>query len=240
MTSSCDGRESMPAESAIRPMEYPILKGATGPSGALPPDLTHIIGPEERQADRGGELARELEEARNRGIEQGRQMASEESVDWRQQRAAELTAATEALRASRDTYLAQVEKEVVRLALCIAERILHRESQLDPLLLSGAVRMALGQLADSTEVRLRVPAEHRELWTEMVRLMPGLPVRPQVVSDPELQGSAVVLESSLGTADLSVRAQLEEIERGFFDRSESRSEDHSIPKAGAVEIGKTP
>ena len=41
----------------------------------------------------------------------------------------------------RDHYLAQVEQEVVRLALSIATRILHREVQMDPLLLSGAVRV---------------------------------------------------------------------------------------------------
>ena len=63
-----------------------------------------------------------------------------------------------ALPQERDRYLHAVEHEVVELALAVAARILRREAQMDPLLLTGAVRVALGQLSGSTEVRLRVPA----------------------------------------------------------------------------------
>jgi flagellar biosynthesis/type III secretory pathway protein FliH len=65
--------------------------------------------------------------------------------------------------------------------------------------------------------------------------MPGLSLRPQVVADPDLPGCTVVLESSLGSVDLSVRAQLEEIARGFFDRVETRSEGERLPESGAEE-----
>jgi flagellar assembly protein FliH len=41
---------------------------------------------------------------------------------------------------------------------------------MDPLLLTGAVRVALGQLAGATEVRLRVPAAELDLWTESMAL----------------------------------------------------------------------
>jgi flagellar assembly protein FliH len=122
----------------------------------------------------------------------------------------------------REAYLAQVEQEVVRLALSIATRILHREAQMDSLLLSGAVRVALGQLSDTTEVRLRVPAAEQELWDEMIRLMPNLPLRPQLVSDDGLSVGECALETHLGSVDLGVKAQLAEIERGFFDLLERR------------------
>ncbi len=123
---------------------------------------------------------------------------------------------------ARDGYLAQVEQEVVRLSLSIATRILHREAQMDPLLLSGAVRVALGQLSDTTEVRLRVPAAEHALWSEMIRLMPNLPLRPQLVADGTLQTGECALETHLGSVDLGVKAQLAEIERGFFDLLEHR------------------
>jgi flagellar assembly protein FliH len=230
MTSLCDWQGE--AESVIRPMEYPVLQTASGQAGDVSPEATHDAGTEEKQAAREAGFARDLESVRNQAIEQGRQMAAAESAAWRQKLAAELATATEAFRAGRDSYLAEVEKEVVRLAVAIAERILHRESQLDPLLLSGAVRVALGQLPDSTEVRLRVPADQTELWTDVVRLMPGLPLRPQVVADAELAAGAVVLQSSLGTVDLSVHAQLEEVEQGFFDRVESRSGNGTVRETG--------
>jgi flagellar assembly protein FliH len=123
---------------------------------------------------------------------------------------------------ARDGYLAQVEQEVVRLALSIATRILHREAQMDALLLSGAVRVALGQLSDTTEVRLRVPASQHQLWSEMIHLMPNLPLRPQLVADDAVQAGECALETHLGSVDLGVKAQLAEIERGFFDLLEHR------------------
>lgn len=118
---------------------------------------------------------------------------------------------------TREGYLTQVEQEVVRLALSIAARILHRECQMDPLLLTGAVRVALGQLSDTTEVRLRIPTAQLQLWGEMIQLMPHLPLRPQLTPDDALEAGECAIETQLGTVDLGVKAQLAEIERGFFD-----------------------
>lgn len=223
MTLSCDRDRGDGTGGSIRAMEYPVVRGLPGPDGAcLPEDET---GPDAKAGLQEEALARQLEAVRREAIEQGRKTAVAESSAWRQQRAAELARATEAFHTSRDAYLAQVEKEVVQLALAVAEKILRRESRLDPLLLSGAVRKALGQVAEATQVRLRVPAEQRELWTDVVRLMPGLPLRPEVVADSALANRTVVLESSLGTVDLGLEAQLQEIERGFFDRVEHRGEE---------------
>ncbi|HTW49591.1 MAG TPA: FliH/SctL family protein [Acidobacteriaceae bacterium] len=210
------------AENRIRPMQYPILPGAqlAAPQsdGAEPGALEKALAEREQQ------FAHLAEAARREAFEKGREAARGEQAAWRQQCAAELSAALESFRAGRDDYLARVEREVVRLALAIAERVLHREAQMDPLLLSGAVRVALGQLAESTEVKLRVPAAQREMWAEMLRLMPSLPLRPEVVADPEMEAPEAALEAGLGTVDLGVRAQIAEIERGFFDLLEVRRE----------------
>ena len=124
--------------------------------------------------------------------------------------------------AERDRYLHAVEQEVVKLALAVAARILRREAQMDPLLLLlllGAVRVALGQLAAGSEVRLRVPAGELDLWTEAVALAPNLAVRPIVEAGDGMRLGECVIESKAGGVDLGVRSQLGEIERGFFDRA---------------------
>jgi flagellar assembly protein FliH len=218
------------AESQVEPMRYPILNGGTrrGADGDGPAHAPGAGELELARAERERELARQMEAARREALETGRQAGAGETAAWRAERAAQLTLALREFRAQRDEYLSRVEQEVVRLALAIAERILHREAQMDALLLAGAVRVALGQLADSTEVRLRVPAEQRGLWSEMVRLMPGLPLRPEVVADEKLGEAEAVLEAGLGTVDLGVRAQIAEIERGFFDLLDARRE----PKSG--------
>lgn len=207
-------------QNQVRPMEYPILAGGQPPLLDIesPVDLaTRIRELEAELGEQKEQSERKLESIRNEALERGRQMAGSDHAAWRQRCAAELTAAIKEFCAHRDKYLARVEHEVVRLALAVAERIMHRESQLDPLLLSGPVRVALGHLAESTQVRLRVPAMHQEMWADMVRLMPELPLRPEVIADKELQTCEAVLETKVGTADLSIRAQFQKIERGFFD-----------------------
>jgi flagellar assembly protein FliH len=67
-----------------------------------------------------------------------------------------------------------------------------------------------------------VPESEYELWGEMVRLMPNLPLRPQLISDENLSTGECALETHLGSVDLGVKAQLAEIERGFFDLLERR------------------
>ena len=217
-------------EPAVRPMEYPLLAGIPGPAfgqaAQAPPPR------EAEREERERRWAEGLEAARREAFEQGRASAGSEDAAWKKQAAAQLTAAGEEFRARRDEYLAQVEHEVVRLALAVAERILHREAQMDPLLLAGAVRVALGRLAESTEVRLKVPAAEQELWEEMLRLMPALPLRPQVVGDAQMQPTEAQMETSLGRVDLGVRAQIEEIERGFFDLLEVRAKDSRAGKQG--------
>ena len=116
----------------------------------------------------------------------------------------------------RDRYFQAVEQEVVKLALAVAARILRREAQTDPLLLMGAVRVALGQLAASTEVRLRVPAADLDLWTEAMALLPNLGSKPAGGSRRWDALGECAIETALGTADLGIPAQLAEMERGFF------------------------
>jgi flagellar assembly protein FliH len=219
------------AESQVRPMEYPALAEARAAviDLELPVTLANrVLELESKLEEKERQFTQELESVRRDALEQGKQQAGGDQAAWRERCTALLKGAVDEFRAHSDEYLAQVEHEVVRLALAVAERILRRELQLDPLLLSGAVRVALGQLAESTEVRLRVPAAQKEMWTEMVRLMPGLSIRPEVRGDDGLGAGEAVLETNLGTVDLGVRAQLGEVERGFFDQMEVRRDSKDI------------
>ncbi len=175
---------------------------------------------EERLAE---ETRRSFESGRERGREEGRHAerealapAAATEADRRRRQTSELV---ENFARERDRYLHAIEQEVVRLALAVAARILRREAQMDPLLLTGAVRVALGQLAATSEIRLRVPAKEADLWKETMALMPNLTVKPLVVADEGMLLGDCAIESKVGTVDLGIRAQLGEIERGFFDRT---------------------
>jgi flagellar assembly protein FliH len=191
------------------------------------------------------ETRRSFEAGRERGRLEGRQAereahaaAHDGAEKQRLRQAAELIGD---FARERDRYLRAVESEVVELALAVAARILRREAQMDPLLLTGAVRVALGQLSSSTEVRLRVPAAELELWTEAIALLPNLALKPVVEAGEEMRLGDCAIESEVGSVDLGIRSQLGEIERGFFDRAPGQRPEPRSPageQAGALKAAR--
>ncbi len=128
--------------------------------------------------------------------------------------------ACEAFGKERARYFFGVEAEVVKLALAIAARVLHREITLDPLLLTAAVRIALEKVADNSTTILRVPTAEVERWREV--FVAGTETALQLVGDEALEVGECVLETNVGRVELGVSAQLEEIEKGFFDLLQQR------------------
>jgi len=180
---------------------------------------------EERRAE---ETRRSFEAGRERGREEGRSAEREAQAAGlaaeAERRRRQLANLVESFAREQDKYLHAVEEEVVRLALAVAARILRREAQMDPLLLTGAVRVALNQMGGAAEVRLRVPAQEADLWRETMALLPKLAIKPQVVAEEGMRLGECGIESNAGTVDLGIRAQLGEIERGFFDRLGKRAQ----------------
>ncbi|HZY74029.1 MAG TPA: FliH/SctL family protein [Edaphobacter sp.] len=191
-----------------------------------------------RPAEEEASLRREIADLKEQLQAHAQQIVAEvEAAEWRARAAArrdweeELDSrlALERARVShachgfakqRVDYFAEVEKEVVKLALAIAVRILHREAKLDPLLLTAAVRVALEKVSDSSTAILRVPPAEMEGWQKMF----AAATRPVValVEDENLHSGDCILETQVGQVELGVSAQLEEIERGFFDLLEQR------------------
>jgi flagellar assembly protein FliH len=169
------------------------------------------------------EKRRAFEEGREQGRQEGirteREAQSGSLAATQRERVQQAAALMESFTNERDKYLQKVEHEVVKLALAVAARILRREAQMDPLLLTGAVRVALGQLSSSTQVQLRVPKTELALWTEAIALLPNLAVKPVVIAGEGMRLGDCVVETKMGSVDLGIRAQLGEIERGFFDRA---------------------
>jgi flagellar assembly protein FliH len=132
----------------------------------------------------------------------------------------------------RDSYFHRVESEVVSLALAIVRKILQRESQLDPLLLSGLVRVALEKMAVTETVRLRAHPSQIPTWQEFFTQHPQMPLTPDLAGDPALGRNECVLETDFGVAALNLESQLKEIEQGLFDLLAQR------PGAAKEDTGK--
>ena len=161
-------------------------------------------------------LAKE-EQARALGIREGEAQAR---AKFERQLAAEREALAKALEGfarEREGYFCRVEGEVVKLAVGIARKILHREVQVDPLLLAGVVRVALEKITAGTSVRLRVHPDHVYAWHDFFANQQERRPAPELLGDASLGMGQCVLETALGTTELTLEAQLAEIERGFFD-----------------------
>jgi flagellar assembly protein FliH len=224
--------------SGIQVFEYPATPGLSGPSGEqvgledLLPSEKESELERESSPSRGPEavdfeqrLAEECRRSFEGGRDRGRQEALQEARDsyvaelkaLEERRVCQHAELIENFSQARDSYLREVEREVVKLALEIAARILRREAHMDPLLLTGAVRVALGQLSESTEVKLLVPASELELWTAAIHLIPNLALQPAIQAGDKMRLGDCRIEAVQGSVDLGIRAQLDEIERGFFD-----------------------
>jgi len=130
--------------------------------------------------------------------------------------AAKIRQAVEAFQVEQKSYFSRVESDVVHLALAIASKILHREAQVDPLLVAALVRVAVDKLHDGSSVTLRVSPLKSDKWRErMANPLNGTTIT--VVEDAHLDPEDCILETELGSANFSIDAQLKEIEQGFFD-----------------------
>lgn len=166
------------------------------------------------------QISARIEMARNEAKTEARHEWEQEMEERiAKERATILKACEEFLR-ERARYFAGVEAEVVKLALAIAARVLHREAKLDPLLLTGVVRVALEKVAEDSATVLRVPVSEVEMWRGVFATNP----RPslQLMGDERLGIGECVLDTNVGRVELGVKAQLEEIERGLFDLMQQR------------------
>jgi flagellar assembly protein FliH len=166
------------------------------------------------------EFSAQMERIRSETRIESRQEWEEELQERVLVERARVTQAVEAFQVERKRYFIDVEAEVVKLALAIAARILHRETKLDPLLLTAAVRVALDKVTDNSTMELRVPASELESWKSALE-MEG-ESRVQLVGDVRLEVGECILETAVGKVELGIHAQLEEIEKGFFDLLQQR------------------
>jgi flagellar biosynthesis/type III secretory pathway protein FliH len=124
--------------------------------------------------------------------------------------------ALELFQVERRDYFSRVESDVVQLALAISAKILHREAQVDPMLVAALVRVAIDKLHDGSSVSVRVaPAEAGKWRAFLANPLNGSTI--EIVEDAHLGAGDCILETELGSANFSIEAQMKEVEQGFFD-----------------------
>jgi flagellar biosynthesis/type III secretory pathway protein FliH len=154
-------------------------------------------------------------------LARGRQAGQLESRQaFEQQLAKEksnITAALAQFARDRSAYFEKVEPEVVQLAMSIARKILHREAQVDPMLLAGIVRVALEQIDGATGVRLRVHPQKSADWRQFLSTQLQPANLPEIIEDLSQPVDQCTVETAMGTTAIGLDIQLKEIEQGLAD-----------------------
>lgn len=166
-----------------------------------------------RSQDSSTREAQARQEGRQEGAREAQEILAEQIASER----AGMAAAIAQFKAERSAYFEKVEAEVVQLALAIARKILHRESQVDPLLLAGIVKVAMEQIEGATEVSLRVHPQRSAEWRALMSKQMDAAKIPKIIEDPSQAIDGCRLETSMGSAAIGVEVQLKEIEQGLLD-----------------------
>jgi flagellar assembly protein FliH len=204
-------------------MSSEILAGGEKPSAATalwrvvePPGDSRSKGPARKDAERE---AQGLEQARREGfaagVTAGRREAEEQirpAMDGLARNLAELARLRETIRE-------EATHDLVRLAVSIAARVIHREVSLDPDALTGLVKTAFLKIQSREIQRVRMHPGLESLVRKSLE-QSGAPKNLVLMPDPGLKPGEVFLETSQGILDASVDTQLREIERGLIDRLE--------------------
>lgn len=145
----------------------------------------------------------------------------------------------ESAREERRTIVESAEPELVRLAMAIAERIVHEQIAMDPNVVVEGVRHALMRLIGREVVTLRVnPADLDVIRQHRESLSSGGDVEHlRVVEDQRVDRGGVVVETEAGTIDAKISTQLREARRAIASAdavAASTSYEDSLAQAPAA------
>lgn len=159
----------------------------------------------------------EVAQARQTGLQEGRAEAAAEV----QKAFEQIARALDELAKTKKKVRHQAEHELVKLALAIGRRILHRELSTDPESIEGIVHAALQKLQHREVSRVRVyPAAIEAVRAALERI--GTRSAIEIYADAGLESGGIIFETSVGELDASIETQLQEIQRGFADRLATR------------------
>jgi flagellar biosynthesis/type III secretory pathway protein FliH len=161
---------------------------------------------------RGDELAQSVQtEARDKGHAEGTAAADAEMSDMM----ATMRNLVDMARVERHKLMESAEPELVRLAIGIAERVLHQQIALDRGVVVEMAKVAIGRLVDKESVTVRVnPGDLERMKEHRDELLDSGELKNfRVVEDQRVDRGGVVVETDGGTIDARISTQVAEAKR---------------------------
>lgn len=181
--------------------------------------------------------AQEIEDAaRATGFESGQADGQAAAGAEVEEMLATMRGLVDVARAERHKIIAGAEPEILRLAMLLAEKIVHQQISLDPGVVVSMARAAIARLVNRETVTVRVnPADIETVRDHKDRMMANTDVEHlRVVEDQRVDRGGVVMETESGTIDAKIATQIREARRVL------QVEDEPIPVAPSEDASLLP
>ncbi len=116
-------------------------------------------------------------------------------------------------------FYARAEHEVVRLALEVAKKIVHREVQVDREIIQTLVKVALSHVAVKSAVKVRLhPADYSYMLDHRADSPRSIENEGDLVliADKTIERGGCLIETECGDIDARIEEEFREVERAFF------------------------
>jgi flagellar assembly protein FliH len=112
----------------------------------------------------------------------------------------------------------QVEREVVKLAIEVAKKIVHREIQADREIIETLVRVALSHVAEKSAVTMHLsPADYNYLLEHRAELSQTEGRDISLLADKSIERGGCLVQTECGDIDARIEEKFREVEHAFFE-----------------------
>ncbi len=195
------------------------IKAAAGPAPSLAPAITPVPAASEPPQP-AEDLALIEKTAYESGFRQGEKAGmaiAEKKVEASLRRYSEAILEIGRLRAR---LYHQVEREVVKLAIEVAKKIVHREIQADREIIQTLVKVALSHVAEKSAVTVHLhPVDYNYILEHRAELSSGADDEREValLADKSIERGGCLIQTECGDIDARIEEEFREVERGFFE-----------------------
>ena len=112
----------------------------------------------------------------------------------------------------------QIEHEVVKLAVAVSKKIVHREIQVDPDIIQTLVRVALSHVSEKSAVTIRLnPVDYHYLLERRAELSQSEGRDISLVADKSVERGGCLIQTDCGDIDSRIDEEFREVEHAFFE-----------------------
>jgi len=202
-------------ESVLTHLDEQTREQSAALKAVMAQEATDLIGNAQAAADRMISDARqEAFEMRREAYLEARSRATRELETEREQLRTDVHAALDTavqdLQARLDATLEQMEPELIRLSLAVAEKIIGLELDRNDEAIRALVRQAMEHIRSDERMTVRISAAHsRRLEALISGGGDDSSAQMDLVPSPDLENGACILEGSFGMVDAGVSGQLD-------------------------------